>query len=345
MNQVTDEIGTVPFPWQASVWQQLHVRFQSAQMPHALLVCGIPGTGKSRFARHLAQFALCHAPDSGQPCGNCSGCAQFRAGSHPDYRHVTIPEDKSIINVAQIRELIADLSLTSQHGGLRIGLIEPADAMNVAAANALLKTLEEPGPGTLLMLVTARPARLPATIRSRCQMLRMLPPPADQALVWLEAQAPRKDWPVLLGLAGGGPLGALALAESTQAEARPELFRALAGIRAGKLNPLVCAREWSSKDSDIELTLRLLQSWVMDLISLASGIESAVINQDCLPLLQSAVQGIHLRSLHGMLDRLNRAVALAGTSVNRQLLLESVLIDWADGLKSLEAAPLAARGG
>jgi DNA polymerase III subunit delta' len=340
-----DNIGAAPFPWQAAAWQQLQARLQDDRLPHALLVCGVSGTGKTLFARRFAQFSLCRTPDSGQPCGKCSACIQFHAGSHPDYRHVTIPADKSVITIAQMRELIADLNLTSQHGGRKVALIEPADAMNGASANALLKTLEEPGAGTLLILVSARPARLPATIRSRCQMLRMLPPALDQTLRWLDEHSHRKDWPVLLGLAGGGPLTALQLAASSQVEARLDMFRALGEIRSGRRNPVLCAKDWSSKEADMMLTLRLFQSWVMDLIALETGAADTVINKDAMELLQSNAQGIHLRGLHGMLGRLNEAVALASTSVNRQLLLESLLSDWAEGLKTLEAAPLAARGG
>jgi DNA polymerase III subunit delta' len=340
-----EEIGTAPFQWQEAVWRQLHARMLNARLPHALLICGVSGTGKLQFAQRFAQLALCHAPESGQPCGKCSACNQFRAGSHPDYRHVGIPEDKSVITIAQMRELIADLNLTSQHGGRKVALIEPADAMNAASANALLKTLEEPGAGTLLMLVSARPARLPATIRSRCQLLRMLPPTQEEALAWLSDRSPRKDWPVLLGLAGGGPLAAVQFAASAQFEARLEMFRALEEIRLGRRNPIACAKDWNAKDMDMMLTLRLLQSWIMDLIALASGAEAAVVNRDAMPLLQTAMQGIHLRGLHGMLGRLNEAVVLASSSVNQQLLLESLLSDWAEGLKTLEAAPLAARGG
>lgn len=343
--ELADANFAVPLPWQTAAWAQLYARMREDKLPHALLISGIAGTGKRLFATRLAQLALCQAPDAGQPCGACSACTQFRAGSHPDYRFVTIPEDKTVIAVAQIRELIADLGLTSQHGGRRVALIVPADAMNAASANALLKTLEEPGPGTLLILVTARPSRLAPTIRSRCQQLRMQPPAQADALNWLDSQAARTDWPVLLGLAGGGPLAALSLSDSPQFGSRLELFKALQEVRAGRRNPVLCARDWSGKDTDLLLTLRLLQSWVMDLIAMKTEAVDAIVNQDARSLLQSAAQGIHLRGLHGMLGRLNEAVALAATSVNRQLLLESLLADWADGLKTLDAAPLAARGG
>lgn len=335
----------VPFPWQSSAWQQLHARMQAGRLPHALLLHGVPGTGKRLFALNLARLALCRSPDGGHPCGHCAACTQFAAGSHPDFHAVGIPEDKTIIAVAQMRDLIGALALTSQHGGRRVALIEPADAMNTASANALLKTLEEPGAGTLLILVSSRPARLPATIRSRCQLVRMLPPTREQAVTWLAQQAARQDWAVLLGVAGGGPLAARQLADSPQAGGRIEMFQALAEMRAGRRNPLVCARDWSDKDSDLLLTLRLFQSWVMDLIMLKSGVEAAIINQDALPLLQTTAQSLNLRGLHGLLNRLNEAVAVAGTSVSRQLLMESLLIEWSDGLNTVAAAPLAARGG
>ncbi|HET7923006.1 MAG TPA: DNA polymerase III subunit delta' [Gammaproteobacteria bacterium] len=338
------ESGTAPLPWQRAAWQQLNAGAERGRLPHALLLSGVSGTGKRLFARAFAQRILCQAPEQGCACGVCRACAQFQAGSHPDYHELGIPEDKTVITVPLVRELIGALSLTSQYGGRRVALIEPADAMNTAAANALLKTLEEPGSDTLLMLVTARPARLPATIRSRCQVLRMLPPSADDALAWLSAHAPRKDWPVLLGLAGNAPLAALRLAAAPESGTRLEMFHALADMAAGKLNPLGYAREWSAKDADVLLILRLFQSWIMDLIALANGADGAVINRDAMPLLQSTVQGIHLRGLHAMLARLNEAVALTGTTVNRQLLMESLLMAWADGLKTLEAAPLAARG-
>ena len=336
---------SAPLPWQSAAWQQLYQRMQGGRLPHALLLYGVPGTGKLLFAKNFARLALCRAPDAGQACGSCPACAQFAAGSHPDFHLVRVPEDKTIISVAQMRDLIAELGLTSQHGGRRVAIVEPADAMNTAAANALLKTLEEPGAGTLLILVSSRPARLPATIRSRCQLLRMLPPARGQAADWLNRQKQRPDWPVLLGVAGGGPLAALELAESPQAGRRLELFEALAEVRAGRRNPLACAKDWSAKENDLLLTLRLFQSWTMDLIRLESGTAESIVNQDAMPLLQTTAQGIHLRGLHGLLSRLNDAVAVAGTSVNRQLLLESLLVEWADGLKTVAAAPLAARGG
>jgi len=334
-----------PLPWQLATWQQLHGRMRDGRLPHALLLYGVPGTGKLLLARNFARLALCRAPQDGLACGTCPACTQFAAGSHPDFHFVGIPEDKTIISVAQLRELINALGLTSQHGGRRVAIIEPADAMNTAAANALLKTLEEPGADTLLLLVTSRPARLPATIRSRCQLVRMLPPARESAVAWLGSQAPRPDWPVLLGVAGGGPLAALQLADSPQAGKRLDMYQTLAEVRAGQRNPLTFAKEWSAKDADFVLTLRLFQCWVMDLIMLKSGTEAGIVNRDALPLLQTTAQGLHLRGLHGLLNRLNDAVAVAATSVNRQLLLESLLVDWADSLKTVAAAPLAARGG
>ncbi|MGA9853443.1 MAG: DNA polymerase III subunit delta' [Gammaproteobacteria bacterium] len=341
------EFQSVPLPWQIESWQRSGTWLASGKLPHALMITGAAGTGKELFARAFAALALCRHPESGRACGRCPSCHQFAAGAHPDYHFVTVPEDKTGILVEQIRELARELVLTSQHGGRKIAVLSPADAMNVNAANSLLKTLEEPTAETLLMLVTARPARLPATVRSRCQVLRVATPAADGSTQWLNSQETRNDWPALLGIAGGGPLMALQLAQNSLVQERLRFFQVLAELRSGRRNPVKYAAEASREP--LPLVLRLLQSWVMDMITLATTLDAgehpAIINSDALALLQSTIEGLNLRGLHAYLGRLNEAVALAATPVNGQLLLENLLVEWADGLQALGRAPLAARGG
>ena len=201
-------------PWHAEPWQRLVARFQRGALPHALLLTGPAGIGKRAFAEHLAAFLFCENRTD-QPCGRCRSCRLYavraqrdpeetrRDGSlsHP-WGHPGHPDAKFIghgwnektkkmyteIAVDQMRELSAWFALTAQFGGAQVALIEPADELNIAAANALLKTLEEPSGGRYLLLVTAHPARLPATIRSRCQRIDFSLPPAHAALAWLEQQ-------------------------------------------------------------------------------------------------------------------------------------------------------------
>ncbi len=337
---------SVPLPWQKEIWQHAGTLLTSGKLPHALVVSGTAGTGKDLFARAFAALALCRHPENGRACGECASCHQFIAGAHPDYHYVTIPEDKTGILVDQIRELTQALALTSQYGGRKIVVLSPADVMNINAANSLLKTLEEPSAESLLLLVTARPTRLPATIRSRCQVLRIAAPSTDTAIQWLNSKEARNDWAALLGIAGCGPLMAIQLAQNDHARDRLRFYQMLLDLRTGRKNPLTAAAGISREP--LPVVLRLLQSWAMDLVILATldGAEqAAIINGDALTLLQSALKGLNLRGLHAYLSRLNEAMALSTTPVNGQLLLENLLMEWADGLQTLETAPLAAYGG
>lgn len=343
---VSSDWQVVPLPWQAQLWQRAGEWLQSERLPHALLLAGVAGCGKQIFAQAFAALALCRQPEGGRACGKCPSCRQFAAGAHPDYHYVTLAEDKSAILVDQIRELCAALALTSLHGGRKIALLSPADAMNGNAANSLLKTLEEPAPGSLLILVSAQVARLPATVRSRCQKLSLRAPAPQTAVSWLNSHEPRDDWPALLGIAGGGPLLALQLSQTKLVRERLDFYRMLLELRSGQRNPLTCAAELNREP--LLLVLRLLQTWTMDLINLAAldgAALGALVNTDARGVLQTVLKGLNLHALHAYLDRLGQATVLASTSVNGQLLLEDLLVQWAGGLQELNVAPLAAREG
>jgi DNA polymerase III subunit delta' len=334
-----------PMPWQLQAWQQLRARLQSDRLPHALLISGAAGTGKQHFAQAFAALALCRKPENTHACGQCPACRQLAAGAHPDFHNVTILEDKNAILVDQIRELGQKLALTSQHRGWKIAVLSPADAMNSNAANSLLKTLEEPAAGTLLLLVTSRPAALAATIRSRCQAVRIGTPLADVAVQWLEARESRPDWPALLRIAGGGPLLAIELAKNSFVRERLRFYQKLVEMRGGRQDPVSYAAEAAREN--LPTVLRLLQTWIADLITLAATAsiqQPGIINADALAMLQNALMGINLRGLHNFLSRINQALELSATSVNGQLLLEGLFMDWSEGLRSLDAAPLAATG-
>lgn len=344
-------IHDVPLPWQEEAWRSLTARLAEGRLPHALLITGEAGLGKGILATAFGRLALCRSPRDGEACGSCSSCAQFAAGTHADFNRIELEERegkagedgqlKSAISVEQIRDLIARLTLSSsRQGGRKVALIEPAELMSISAANSLLKTLEEPPADTLLMLVSAAPGRLPATVRSRCQSLALPAPAPAAALEWLNARQPRKDWPVLLGFCGGAPLAALDLA-ATGIEARREaFFGALMRLREGSANPVMLAVH--PKDAYPEL-LRLLWSFVSDLILIRSaGASAPVVNRDQSALLQKAAEGIHLRSLYAYLDRVQAAIQALETPANRELTFSVLLSDWADGLVELENAPLAA---
>lgn len=195
--------------WQRPPWNSLRQRLQRGQLPHAILLAGAEGLGKRALAAHLVAACLCREAREGEPCGHCRGCELLAAGSHPDLHRLALELNtqgnlRKAIVVGQVREMSRQLAMTSQLGGRQLALIDPADLLNREAANALLKTLEEPTADTVLVLVADQPWRLPATVRSRCQAFTLHAPERQQALQWLTAQGvPQADQ--ALAAAGGNP--------------------------------------------------------------------------------------------------------------------------------------------
>lgn len=243
-------------PWLAAPRAALAERLRRGVMPHALLIAGAEGLGKRALAAQVIATLLCERGVDG-PCGRCRACLLLAAGSHPDRVEVMLGlrddgKPRTEIVVDQIRTLSERLVMTPQFGGYQVALIDPADAMNTSAANALLKTLEEPTPGTIIVLVSDHPSRLPATIRSRCQRVLLASPPRRQALEWLVAQHVA-DAATALDAAAGNPGLAVALAASGGMAARAEVARDLGALWDGRAAPVEVANRWAKT----ELTSRL----------------------------------------------------------------------------------------
>jgi DNA polymerase-3 subunit delta' len=317
------------YPWLQSITDSMAAALSQDRMPHALLLSGQTGVGKAALADYLARQLLCHElPADGVPCGHCPGCLQYAAGTHPDYFQVEPAEDATVIKVDQVRELAESLSLSSHHGGFKVALLMPADAMNINASNSLLKTLEEPSDNTVLLLVSARPAQLPATIRSRCQLLRVEIPSRDVALRWLDGQIAddRKD--MYLQLAHGAPLEALRQAQDDLVSLRRECFDALLGILDGTRSALTVAQEWS-KDEELQ-GVRWLREWLMDLLRIRlTGQTDSVRSADLVDLLGGLARRLDGRVMFRQLDSINSLLRMTAGSLNRQLLTEDVLLAWA----------------
>lgn len=336
-------------PWHAVPWSKLDAGRRDGRMPHGLLIAGRRGLGKRELALRLARTLLCDAGPGAAPCGACRACVQTDAGTQPDLHLVSrLVDDEGKqakdISVAQVRGLIATLQLAAHGQGWRIAIIEPADAMNANAANALLKTLEEPPRQTMIVLVTARPDRLPATIRSRCQRLDLRPPTTAEALAWLTARAPRNDWGLWLNLADGAPLAAEALAASPLAAQRTAWAKALFDLPEGRGDPLKLAEEWGRVDP--RLPLRWWASVVADLIVLAqAGLDATdgrLRNPDLAAVLRNLRGRLHLAALHRFLGSLQRAQGMLETTVSPVLVLEALLIAWAAKLAPEAMRPILA---
>ena len=320
-------------PWHDALWRQLQQRRAADRLPHALLLAGPAGLGKLIFARRLAQALLCESPDvGGDACGRCRGCRLFQAGSHSDYHSVQPAEEGKVIKIDQIRDLCAFLGYTPQYGGYKIALLEPADRLNVNAANSLLKTLEEPPGDCLLLLVTAQPARLPATVRSRCQVLSFSAPAPDIAIPWLKARvAGGLEAAVLLETTGGAPLTALTYADGERWRRRRELADSYEQVMTGRLDPIRAAEHWTC--GDLAENLRWLVSWQIDVIRLKmSPHPPRLSNADLGSLLRGWAERQAPRLLFDRLDAAMRLYTLCVTTqVRADLLLETFLGDVAGG--------------
>jgi DNA polymerase-3 subunit delta' len=244
-------MSTSIYPWQDAAWQQLQLLRE--RMPHAILFHGAGGTGKSDFIEHFAKALLCeNVRADGHSCDACASCGWFSQHNHPDYRRVRpealedeAPEGEEgaeaegakkakatktpskEIKIEQIRNLSDFMNISTHRQGLRVVVLYPAEALNVPASNALLKTLEEPPPGTVFLLASNSLDRLLPTILSRCRKFALPMPDTAQALAWLKEQglADAESW---LLEQGGAPLAALAQSESGNRDELELLLQMLA---------------------------------------------------------------------------------------------------------------------
>ena len=325
-----------PFPWHVAALERLMA--DRARLPHALLVHGPAGIGKAQFARALAAAALCESPERGLACGRCEPCHWFEQGNHPDFREI-VPEaaeeddepaegesakaDKAkslVIKVDQVRAVADLVGLTTHRAGHRVLLFMPAESLHPAAANALLKTLEEPPPATLIVLVSDRPARLLPTIRSRCR-LRALPiPETAAALAWLRAEGV-EDPEAALASAGGAPLLAQRLAVPEEAQFRRRLLAELA--RPGGADALQFAA--GVDRGAVERLVYWLQTWVQDLVRVRLA-GRARHHAALAAALESRARASDLEALFALDRELAEARRLSAHPLNPRLLAEHLLM-------------------
>ena len=322
------------YPWQVSQWQQI---MQRTSLPHALLLRGHAGNGKVDFAHALSRSLLCAQPVNTHACNICAGCTWFNEGAHPDFKMIS-PEDndnddesidlskkktskKSQISVSQIRQLSDYLHLSNhQTNGRRIVLIAPAELLNIASSNALLKMLEEPPANTIFLLVSSQPQRLLPTIMSRCQVIEMPIPNSSVALDWLTKQG-LKDAKKLLEYAGGAPL--LAVQMSQENGAVEKIINHLA--LGAKLEPLLTAT--AMLQIGMERSIETLQKWIFDLTICihAQKIHYHVAHTKPLQLL---CKSVNLKSLLSFQQKLLEYKKTANHPLSNEMQLENILLNY-----------------
>ncbi len=312
-------------PWLLETWRSLSERLAQGRLPHALLLTGPAGLGKRGLADALAAAALCENRSAdGSACGKCRACLLLAVGTHPDRMHLSFEmrddgkTPRTEIVIEQIRSLSERLSLSSQFGGMKVVIIDPADRMNPSAANALLKTLEEPSGSTALILVSDQPSRLPATIRSRCQRVQINPPSHSQALDWmLEQGISGGDAELALVAMLDNPGRALEALGDDTLKLRGECARDLLALRSHRGSALGIAEAWAADRPDE----RLWHAAVLvrdDVIKLARGKRSTL-----------GLTGPHeIPKLAGWFAATNRSRELLATQVRGELVVLDLLHTW-----------------
>ncbi len=335
--------GTV-YPWQQGAWEQLQLL--RARLPHAILFHGAAGIGKADFIEAFAQSLLCEnvQPD-GRACGACASCGWFVQHNHPDYRRVRPEalEDEPVsegedgeggaksksaktpskeIKIEQIRALSDFMNISTHRQGLRVVVLYPAEALNMPSSNALLKTLEEPPPGTVFLLASNSLDRLLPTILSRCRKFGLPMPEHADALAWLQAQgvADADSW---LREQGGAPLAALAQAETGSRDelemllnllAHPSVDAALKTADKLSKTPLASLVAWQ-------------QRWLYDLLSFKSSGKIRYYPRYQKEL--AALAGrVHTAKLLRAIKSANERRAVADHPLSPTLFVEDMLLDY-----------------
>lgn len=318
-----------PLPWTLSQWQQLVQRVSENRLPHAMLFCGIEGLGKFEVARQFAQSLLCEQPDDKHvACKQCRSCTQFIAKTHPDFQQIEPEEEGKSVKVSQIRGLTEQFTLSSHYGRYRVAIIRPADAMNLAAANSLLKSLEEPPENTLIILVSSDHASLPSTILSRCQRVHFIAPSTDMAVRWLNkyhSESIGKEHG-LLAMANGAPLKAVSSSDSEQIELRERIFALFVAIAEGSEPALSGGNPWLK--TGITTPIQWVYSWISDLIKLKNQLGMSIVNHDKSADLQKLAQRVELGSLYKYLDKILDVLKKQRAPLNTQMIMDDLLLDW-----------------
>src|SRR3990167_2099211 len=283
-------------------YQKLWQAKRQSRLPHALLFLGEKGTHKARCAEYFARALLCTAvTESGDPCNVCPRCRQVMHNTHPNVLWVQPEEKSTVIKIDQIRAINDFVYQTALQDGMRIVIIHPADALNIMAANALLKTLEEPPKDTLLILISDQRGRhLPATVVSRCQRIVFPSLTKDERLAFLLQQPGRQD-----------------------------LFQTLMQLAEAKSCPVQSAEVLQHHDP-----LRLLDyflSWMMDVLRLQLNSEALhVINEDYTDHLIQAKTKTQLKHNVNLMEYIQqlRMQLCDGINLNKQMMLEAIFVRW-----------------
>lgn len=316
-------------PWLIDTWRSINNYRLKQRIPQALLVSGNKGLGKLQLTETFAASLLCsEVSQHGFPCGTCQSCHFIIADTHPDFLRLKPEAPGKVIAIDEIRNIIAKLSLKPLYQSWRVLVIEDADLLNMASANAFLKFLEEPTERTVILLISSRPYRLPATIRSRCQALKIMVPDKPVAAEWLKAQQIDTNIATLLSNAQGSPLLALENYNNKVTEQRANCLSDWINIANQQVHPVEIADSWTNSVSD--KVLPWLISWTATIIKSVNHIPKHQLNDaELIDALQVRLHRLDLMKIFELYDLLLISLDRIDTQLNKQLMFEEILVFWA----------------
>ncbi|WON78359.1 DNA polymerase III subunit delta' [Serratia sp. UGAL515B_01] len=317
------------YPWLNMPYRHLVGQYAAGRGHHALLLHAAPGNGDAALLYALGRWLICQQRNGEKSCGECHSCRLMLAGNHPDY-HTLVPEKgKSSLGIEPIRQVIESLYSHAQQGGAKVVWLSQAELLTEAAANALLKTLEEPPDNTYFLLGCSEPSRLLATLRSRCFYWHLASPDEQMGLRWLDREGIGEPIARLtaLRLHGGAPIAAEALLQPERWQQRASLCSALStALQQEDMLLLLPALN----HDDVPERLHWLCALLLDGLKCQQGAVNHVMNQDQRSLVQQLARCLNSSSLQQSMQQwLNcRHQLLSITGVNRELLLTEQLLNW-----------------
>lgn len=319
-------------PWIKSVDDLIISQLEQQRLGHALLLVGQAGIGKRLYLRELSQLLLC-SQSHNEPCGQCASCHLFNAGSHPDLLMVEPEEKGKQIKIEQIRKVTEFVNTTAQKGQNKVVLLGPAEAMNINASNALLKSLEEPSGHVTLLLYSHQPSGLLATIKSRCQQFSVYPPEFQEALQWLqincETELSQENANSILKLASGAPLKAIELVEQDVHVQYMQFCQNMMDVQNQQIAWNELLAKW--KNWEMEHLLQWFYHLLLDAQKLKAGATSQVL---AMPELAGQTQRVAQQAQYGQVEHAlsklteSQQAFRGQANPNPVMMVESLLIDW-----------------
>lgn len=311
-----------PFPWQSEIWQRFCESIEQDRVAHAMLLSGVVGVGIEQLGVAMARFLLCQSPIEDVACGRCRGCQLLAADTHPDLYRVRCEDSASQIKVDQIRACVDFVATTSHAGGAKVVVVEYADLMNTNAANALLKSLEEPQGNTVFILTTNQFSSILPTIRSRCRVVDVAIPPRASAIAWL-AEHELPTTAELLDDAGGAPLLVKQWSESDYLSIRTKVEEAVSALMKQSQGAVQVAGQWQSIEVErvLEIQLQIIERAIK-----AAFTDVEQVTNELLSLLAHVPKTYLFRLRDKLLSKVQQARSNANP--NPLMMAEELAMDW-----------------